>query len=341
MISDMLALVDNAIFGYVLGIFNSLNPLVVDAWRAMFTLFVIFYGYRMLFQAEANMNDMIVNTIKAVLVLIIATTYGNFAFLFFNVFTAIPNEISGLILSGSGATGLDGTANSSVTVNQALSDFWDQGMSAADAVQEGAKLTKFGLYLYAGCIAGVTIWLTGAALILIILAKLGVAVLLAVGPLFLLFLLFPTTRGYFEGWLRALTNFALIPIFTYALLALVLRILVGPVEDLVANSAPNSEGFFAHLTAFILAVAVGSVLLAQIPGWVTGISGGVSLQSTTFGRGVSDTLVRDGTRKGVASASKRGGQAARGTGRAGMAAARGSGRLAMRGARALRNRFSS
>ena len=47
---------------------------------------------------------------------------------------------------------------------------------------------------------------------LLILSKLAIALLLAVAPLILLLLIFDNTRGFFEGWLRQLANYALIPL---------------------------------------------------------------------------------------------------------------------------------
>jgi type IV secretion system protein VirB6 len=58
---------------------------------------------------------------------------------------------------------------------------------------------------------------------LLILAKMMLGLLLAIGPFFVGMLLFETTKGLFEGWLRATLGFAMMPmatiIFTAALLA--------------------------------------------------------------------------------------------------------------------------
>lgn len=72
------------------------------------------------------------------------------------------------------------------------------------------------------------LWLSAVTMListmgLLILAKLMLGLLLAIGPLFVGMLLFESTKGFFEGWLRTALGFALMPlatiIFTAALLA--------------------------------------------------------------------------------------------------------------------------
>ena len=70
-----------------------------------------------------------------------------------------------------------------------------------------------------------TVLMTGAALVLVILAKLALAVLLALGPVFIMLYLFSATRGFFEGWIRQLANFSLLIVLTFGVLALILKII--------------------------------------------------------------------------------------------------------------------
>ena len=60
------------------------------------------------------------------------------------------------------------------------------------------------------------------ALYLLVLSKIALAILLGLAPLFFLFLLFDATRDFFVHYLRQVFNFALIPIFTAAVLSIML-----------------------------------------------------------------------------------------------------------------------
>ena len=59
------------------------------------------------------------------------------------------------------------------------------------------------------------------------------AVLLAVGPLFIAFCLFDATRRLFEAWVAQLVNYALITILTVLVAALLLQV----VESYAAQPA--------------------------------------------------------------------------------------------------------
>jgi type IV secretion system protein VirB6 len=55
---------------------------------------------------------------------------------------------------------------------------------------------------------------------LLVIAKVGVALIAAVGPIFFAFAIFPATRQYFSAWLNSAFSYALIPIFV-AMIAMI------------------------------------------------------------------------------------------------------------------------
>ncbi len=78
-------------------------------------------------------------------------------------------------------------------------------------------------------VAGAMVWLLMGALcvytmFLMALSSIACAVLLAIGPLFVVMLLFDTTRRYFEAWIGQLANYALITVLTVLVAALLLRV---------------------------------------------------------------------------------------------------------------------
>ena len=72
---------------------------------------------------------------------------------------------------------------------------FDQGIEAALVVWQQAGPTDLTLALIGATVFVGTVLMTGAALVLIILAKLAMAVLLALGPLFIMLYLFRPTAG--------------------------------------------------------------------------------------------------------------------------------------------------
>src|SRR5258708_10127293 len=103
---------------------------------------------------------------------------------------------------------------------------WDRGGTVASYLWNngGVFSGDFGYY-----VAGATVWILVGLLcvytmFLIALSSIALAVLLALGPLFLAMLLFDATRRFFEAWLAQLANYALITVLTVLVAALLLEV---------------------------------------------------------------------------------------------------------------------
>ena len=281
----ILNLIDSIINTYVFGVYNNINGTVISLWTAGFTLFVAIYGFRIVVSGSMSAEETFNNAVKMMFVFVIATQADNFTFFVFNFFTEFPNELSAVILDSSQAT-VNGTATEGTAsgTNAALGRFFDDGFAAAGAIAlQGGTFNPLP-YLYSFLVIIGTLALTGISLILLIVAKVFVAVLLAVGPLFVLALMFPTTRGFFEGWFRALMNYAFIPLFAYAVLALILRILTGTTVDLLANSGPGQNNVLPFMASFLLMTFIGVVVMSQVPNMTASVTGGFAVQTQNIAR---------------------------------------------------------
>jgi type IV secretion system protein VirB6 len=281
-IENLINNVDAIIFGFVNGAFGEYTPYVEMLWRLMFIIFICVYGYRVFITGKFYGPDLIVSCLKMVVILIIATQWDTFFVFVYNMVTDLPSDVAGVLIASSGdslaTNNLPPEANDQQTANQALSKFFDQGMTAAGNITEGAGWMDFGLYLYSFLVIFATIALTGYAAALIILAKLAVALLLAVGPIFILLLIFANTKNLFEGWLRTLLNYAVIPIFVYGLLAILLSLARGPSDALLANAGPGSS-LITYVGAFVLIAFASIILLMQVMNLAASITGGLSLST--------------------------------------------------------------
>ena len=156
-----------------------------------------------------------------------------------------------------------------------IDTIWDQGGAVADFLW---NRSVFDLGYY---VAGAVVWLLIGLLcvytmFLISLSSIALAVLLALGPLFIPALLFERTKRLFDAWLAQLTNYALITILTVMVAALLLRI----VESYAIQTAARGA---AILTVDALNMVLVSVLvfllMRQVMPIAAGIAGGVALSS--------------------------------------------------------------
>jgi len=283
--------VDSVILAFVQGAFGSLIPAVQVLWRLMFIVFVAVFGYKVIISGRFNAPDLIVNCVRIIVLLCIATSWDTFCLLVYNMVTDLPADLAGQIIQGAASSIPSATATNEATANTALSLFYDRSMEVSEKLLQGAGWNNFSLYFYACVIWLGSIIFTGYAAMLIILAKIAVALLLAVAPIFILLLIFANTKSLFEGWLRTLLNYAIIPIFVYALLALLLTLAETPLKAMEDNINANSA-VLTFIAPFMFVSFVSVMLLAQIMNIAASITGGLSLSTLGGGMWLARTAGR-------------------------------------------------
>ena len=104
-----------------------------------------------------------------------------------------------------------------------------------------------------------------------VFAKVALAIIIALGPIFIALSLFETTRRLFHGWLGQAFNFIVLMAVIIASTALI--------TDLGATAITASEGVGdAALGAVLFAVYIflGTIFFFQAPSIATGIAGGAA-----------------------------------------------------------------
>jgi len=170
---------------------------------------------------------------------------------------------------------------------------WNRGGAVA-----GYLFNNGGFFKDMGCyIAGATVWVLVGLLcvytmFLIALSSIALAVLLALGPLFMALLLFEATRRYFEAWLAQLANYALITILTVLVAALLLQI----VESYADQTAARGTAIVTvdALNMVLIAVLV-FLLMRQVMPIAAALAGGIALNNF----GTVSRLIGWGMRRGT------------------------------------------
>ena len=161
-------------------------------------------------------------------------------------------------------------------------------LAAICGARAGSSHGNFGFY-----IAGVIVWclmglLCVYAMFLIALSSIALAVLLALGPLFVAMLFFDATRRLFVAWMAQLTNYALITVLTVMVGALLLQI----VQSYAAQTAARGTAILTvDALHMVLIAMLVFLVLRQVMPIASGLAGGASLNSFGFvSRGVSGGL---------------------------------------------------
>lgn len=204
---------------------------------------------------------------------------------------------------------------------------------AAQAVSDGAEPWNFDAGPVLGTIAIPDLFaiflyfliyiaaylVAGIALVLALFVKFGLAVTIAVGPIFVGLLMFNSTSGLFFGWLGAIINYAL----QSAALALVFVFVSGSIWSFISTTQSSGAGAPAVYGALLLQlvlVIIGGALIFQAPSVASAIAGSGGASGSPLVAAVipSSRTVRAATRGGI----RAGGAVASRSGRAVGGAAR-------------------
>lgn len=106
------------------------------------------------------------------------------------------------------------------------------------------------LFVMAAFVIAATYLLLAAALFAVIFSKLGLSLVLAVGPFFVLALVLPQTRSYFHSWLNTALYFVFYHVFT----ALFIFMFIGIINSYVGklNSQLGSPGGGGGVLAMVM-----------------------------------------------------------------------------------------
>src|ERR1700723_1730821 len=246
------------------------------------TIYVMAWGYLHL---TGKIEEPVLTGLKRIGLLALILGVGLRLWLYNTVivdtFYNAPSQLAAAMVGASDPVGtIDAIWTSGGTV---AGNLWDKG---------GVLSGDFGFYL-----AGAVVWcLIGVlcvyAMFLIALSSIALAVLLALGPLFVALLFFDATRRLFVAWIAQLTNYALITVLTVMVAALLLRI----VQSYAAQTAARGTDIVVvDALQMVLVSVLVLLILRQVMPIASGLAGGVSLNSFGFvSRGIPAGLLTTG-----------------------------------------------
>src|SRR3954454_21275493 len=193
-------------FGRLFGAHGSFQT----ALTIILTLYVALLAFNLLTGRSALRVSVLTPRMMTLgLVLTFATSWVAYQSVVWNLATGAPDEIASVLVGTNGsattifAQQLDGffaaitdAAAHMQPQNPALAAVTPTLMSPANILSLGALLLLLGT-------VGV-----------LVVCRLALAALLIIGPVFIVLALFEGTRGLFEGWLKCVATFALVPLLT-------------------------------------------------------------------------------------------------------------------------------
>src|SRR6059058_2842904 len=260
-------------FGRLFGAHGSFQV----ALTIILTLYVALLAFNLLTGRSALRVSVLTPRMMTLgLVLTFATSWVAYQSVVWNLATGAPDEIASVLVGTNGsatmifAQHLDGVFNAITDAASAITPAPPPaGVPAAAAAAVPSMTSPANILSIAGLIL-----LLGTVGVLVV-CRLALAALLILGPVFIVLALFDGTRGLFQGWLKSVAMFALIPLLTVIMGSGALVAITPMVAGLGEGGAPIElksavSILFASIIYVALMLVVFKVAASLTRGWRMG-----------------------------------------------------------------------
>jgi len=236
-----------AAFGRLFGAESQLGLVLT----AMLTLFIGWFAVGLLTgRTRLSLGSLSPRMMTLMLVLTFATSWLAYQSVVWNLATGAPDQIAGVL------TGARGSATM-LFAGRLDALFAAIAEVAAAAQSDGSAATARSIATPADLLwLGALLLLIGTVGVLLV-ARIALAALLALGPVFILLSLFDATRGLFHGWLRGVAMLALVPLFTVLIGGGALAML----SPVVAGLGAGELTMRSSVTVFLAAIVYCGLML--------------------------------------------------------------------------------
>lgn len=241
---------------------GALEPVVVT----LGTVYVMIWGY---LQLTGQVQEPFVTGVKRIAVLAIilgvALHLWLYQSLIVDTFFNAPSQLASVVIG----------AYDPVTIVDRIIDL---GATAGELLMSKAGLLNgnFGFFFAALAVYLLTSITAVYTMFLLALSRIALSILLALGPLFVVLLLFDSTKRFFEAWLAQLSNYAFIAILTVLVAALMLDVVQAAAQQAVATGGGIT---IAEALRLCLAAGITVLVLRQVMPMAAGLASGLALSS--------------------------------------------------------------
>jgi type IV secretion system protein VirB6 len=279
--------IDTTLATYINDVATSVIASITPVVTTLLLIYVTLWGWKVI---TGNTSELVTDgfnrVVKLTLIVSLAVNLGYYNSFVVNFLFNLPSSLANLASTTGGATGIGGFLDS------ILMDMWDLGTT----FQTKAELeAEWGIPNLSLLLSAYVIWLLGLALtivgaFLLVLSKLALSALLAVGPIFIVLIMFEPTKRLFESWIMQCLNFIFISMLVGAILKLIVTLLSNYLSAYTAVATPSNVEVKGAIPAIFLSVMAILVLL-QVTSIASSLAHGISLSSMLSGRRITGSMV--------------------------------------------------
>jgi len=238
--------------------------------HAALVLYVLLYGFAILRGAIAEpIMDFAIRSVKLALIVMLVTTSAYGEWISQPLFHAMPDTL---------ARAIAGTPSGDPGAS--FDQFFGRAAYLGQKAAKQATPMNWIPLLVSGAVFVIGAAAAALGFGIAVLAKVALALLVALGPAFIACALFEASRRYFFGWLGQAVNYLVLFALIIAIFQLVLAV-VGDQWGRIDGQDPVVGALI-----FIALCLLGAIFFLQTPAIAAGIAGGASVGLADFGNAV-------------------------------------------------------
>ncbi|MDQ1829843.1 type IV secretion system protein [Massilia scottii] len=241
------------------------------------TLYLIAMGYAIARgDAGESVNTVLWKTFRMVFIAGLAVGTGSYQVIIVEGINALQQ---GLIETMSGKSTIGGLIDS-------MSKPYEELGTYLLAKATTGTLPKLSLLL-----AAVIVFLAQAVLFIIglgyyLLAKVGLTLVFAVGPLFIMCAMWPATQKYCENWIGTAMNYVLLNVLVASCIAMLTDFASKYAQTI--NAAPDAANIMYSILALLICSCALAVIMLNLPQLATALAGGATISG--IGRDIKNAM---------------------------------------------------
>lgn len=269
----MFSTVDTALASHVVNGSTALISLLSPIFTSMVIIWITIWGYMaMMGRVEGLLQDSFFRIIRIVFIISLGLTAGRYNTIIVAFLQNSPEIIASTI-----------TGSPTSTLSSILDTLLSKILIIGNKAWSYGGISDMGQYFIALIIygfGGTLLVLLGS---LIMMSKVVLVLLLAIGPLFIISTLFQTTQRFFDSWVGILMNAAFVLILSSSLGGIFITIAQSIANEITIPTISVTIGFALLFSMLIFVVK-------QIPGIAAALGGGFTLSAQGAMRGMVDKI---------------------------------------------------
>ena len=189
-----------------------------------------------------------------------------------NVLWETPEALAGIVAGGYAG------GNAMNFLDQLMGQFYELAQAFNDKAYADTGITglpDLSLWIMGWAILIAGALMTGYAAFLFALSKMALAIILGVGPIFVLMTMFEPTKRFFDVWIGQALNYVFLVLLTASAIKLVMTIISSYMSAAVGAAA--SDPSIVQALPGVIFSLVGLLVTMQLPSIASALGGGVAI----------------------------------------------------------------